>query len=167
MQNAETVLTAIRKRGSEGKPLERVYRQLFNRNLYLLAYAKIYANAGAMTPGPDAETVDGMSIAKIDGLIELLRHERYRWKPVRRVYIEKKNSTKKRPLGIPSWPDKLLQEVIRLILEAYYEPQFSDHSHGFRPDRGVGTALSKVYHTWRGTTWFIEGDIKGCLDHPC
>jgi group II intron reverse transcriptase/maturase len=165
MQKADVVLNAIRKRGTEGKPLQRVYRQLFNRQLYLLAYGRIYRNAGATTPGSDAETVDGMSLERIEKIINLLRHERYDWKPVRRVYIEKKNSTKKRPLGIPGWSDKLVQEVIRLMLEAYYEPQFSIRSHGFRPNRGCGTALQEILHKWDGTKWFIEGDIKGCFDN--
>ena len=120
-----------------------------------------------MTPGPDGETADGMSLGKIGRIIDALRHERYRFKPVRRVYIPKKNG-KKRPLGLPSWSDKLVGEVIRLLLEAYYEPQFSDLSHGFRPGRGCHTALSEVSNRWTGTTWFIEGDISDCfgsLDH--
>src|SRR5947208_10894225 len=109
-----------------------------------------------------------MSIAKIDAIIEALRFERYRWTPTRRVYIEKKHSTKTRPLSMPTWSDKLLQEVIRLILEAYYEPGFSDHSHGFRSERGCHTALREIDHTWTGTAWIIEGDIADCfgsLDH--
>lgn len=164
MQSAITVLNLIRERGRKGLPLERVYRQLFNRELYLLAYGKIYRNAGSMTPGTEAETVDGMSVAKIDAIIEQLRHERYHWTPVRRIYIEKPNSTKKRALGLPTWSDKLVQEVIRLLLEAYYEPQFSKHSHGFRPGRGCHTALREISHTWTGTAWFIEGDISACFD---
>lgn len=164
MQNAEAVLSIIRERGRRGLPLERIYRLLFNRDLYLRAYARLYANDGAMTPGTTAETVDGMSIAKIDHLINALRHERYRWTPVRRTYIAKKQSTKKRPLGIPTWSDKLLQEVIRSILEAYFEPQFSDHSHGFRPERGCHTALQYTQTTWTGTRWFIEGDIASYFD---
>ena len=165
MRNAETVLGIIRERGRQGLPLERVYRLLWNRDLFLMAYGRIAKNDGAMTPGVTAETVDGMSLAKIDAIIADLRREQYRWTPVRRVYIEKKNSTKKRPLGIPTWSDKLLQEVLRLILEAYYEPQFSDHSHGFRPNRGCHTALKTVHQTWNGTKWFIEGDIRGCFDN--
>jgi group II intron reverse transcriptase/maturase len=164
MRNAETVLGIIHERGKRGLPLEDVYRQLFNPDLFLLAYGKIYRNAGAMTPGATDETVDGMSRAKIDKIIHDLRDEKYRWMPVRRVYIEKKNSSKKRPLGIPRWSDKLLQEVIRLILEAYYEPQFSTSSHGFRPQHGCHTALSEIYHKWIGTKWFIEGDIAQCFD---
>ncbi len=117
-----------------------------------------------MTAGTTPETVDGMALPKIDTIIEQLRSERYRWTAVRRVYIEKKNSLKKRPLGIPTWSDKLLQEVIRLILEAYFDPQFSPHSHGFRPHRGCHSALTEIYHTWTGTTWFIEGDISQCFD---
>ena len=116
-----------------------------------------------MTPRATAGTVDGMSLEKIGALIDALRHERYRWTPVRRVYSEKKHSTKKRPPGVPSWSDKLLQEVLRLILEAYYEPQFSRLSHGFRPNRGCHTALAEV-HRWQGTVWFIEGDISQCFD---
>jgi retron-type reverse transcriptase len=103
-------------------------------------------------------------LAKIEGLIDHLRHERYRWTPVRRTYIEKKTSTKKRPLGLPSWSDKLLQEVIRIILEAYYEPQLSDHSHGFRPGRGCHTALRDIQTAWTGVRWFIEGDISQYFD---
>jgi hypothetical protein len=122
MRDAATVLEIIRERGRRGLPLERVYRCLFNRDLYLLAYGKLYRNAGAMTPGATRETVDGMNLGKIEAIITALRQERYRWTPVRRTYIEKKGTTRKRPLGLPTWSDKLLQEVLRLVLEAYYEP---------------------------------------------
>ena len=167
MQSAETVLDVLRDRGRRGLPLNEVYRQLFNPQMYLLAYGRIYANHGAMTPGADGETADGMSPAKIGRIIDALRHERYRFRPVKRAYIPKKNG-KKRPLGLPSWTDKIVGEVTRLLLEAYYEPQFSDHSHGFRPHRGCHTALTKVAKTWTGTAWFIESDISDCfgsLDH--
>src|SRR6201998_1573611 len=163
MQDAETVLDVLRERGRRGLPLERLYRQLFNPQLYLLAYGRLYSNHGAMTPGVDGETVDGMSQTKIVRIIDALRHERYRFMPVKRVYIPKKNG-KMRPLGLPSWSDKLVGEVIRLLLEAYYEPQFSDRSHGFRSGRGCHTALSEVAVNWTGTTWFIEGDIARCFD---
>ena len=164
MRTAETVLNVISDRGKRGLPLEDIYRQLYNRELYLRAYGRLYSNQGAMTRGTTADTVDGMSLAKIDRLIDALRHERFRWTPVRRVNIPKPNG-KTRPLGIPTWTDKLLQEVIRMILEAYYEPQFSEHSHGFRPGRGCHTALSDVVNHWTGTRWFVEGDIKGCFDN--
>jgi retron-type reverse transcriptase len=167
MQNAETVLGVLRDRGRRGLPCDELYRQLFNPGLYLLAYGRIYSNHGAMTSGADGETADGMSPAKIERIIGALRHERYRFQPVKRVYIPKKNG-KKRPLGLPPWADKLVGEVIRLLLEAYYEPSFSDLSHGFRPRRGCHTALSEVADKWKGTTWFIEGDISDCfgsLDH--
>src|SRR6059058_2791074 len=163
MRSAEQVLAIIRDRGKRGLPLEDIYRQLYNPDLYLRAYARLYSNKGAMTKGTTNEIVDGMSLKKIENIIDDLRHERYRWTAVRRIYIPKKNG-KMRPLGMPSWSDKLLQEVIRLILEAYYEPQFSSHSHGFRPKRGCHTALREVYHQWIGTTWFIEGDIWQCFD---
>ena len=166
MRNAETVLNVIRERGIKGLPIEDVYRQLFNPDLYLRAYGRIYRRKGALTEGVTPETADGMTLKKINAIIEAIRCERYRWKPARRVEIPKPNQPgKKRPLGIPTWSDKLLQEVIRSILEAYFEPQFSDHSHGFRPERGCHTALTEVHHNWRGTSWFIEGDIKGCFDN--
>ena len=171
MRSAETVLSIIRERGRRGLPLQQVYRQLYNPQLYLLAYGRLYSNRGALTPGVTEETVDGMSLAKINAIVEQLRYERFRWQPTRRVYIEKKrqqgNTTakrKKRPLGLPTWTDKLVQEAIRLILEAYYEPQFSNHSHGFRPGRGCHTALSEIRTGWSGTIWFIEGDISQCFD---
>src|ERR1035437_10183943 len=168
MQDAATVLDVIGKRGARGLPAERLYRQLFNPQLFLMAYGKLYSNRGAMMPGVTGETVDGMSLAKIGAIIGALRAERYRWQPVKRVYIEKKNSSKKRPLGLPTWSDKLVAEVVRLLLEAYYEPQFSGRSHGFRPGRGCHTASSEVTAKWTGTVWFIEGDISDCfgsLDH--
>jgi retron-type reverse transcriptase len=164
MRTAQTFLELIGKRGEKGLPLERVYKLLFNRNLFLKAYDKLYRNKGAMTHGVTDETPDGMSLEKIGAIIEALRYERYQWLPARRVYISKKNG-KKRPLGMPVWSDKLVQEVIRSLLEVYFEPQFSDQSHGFRPGRGCHTALREIHHEWGGTTWFIEGDISQCFDH--
>ena len=143
-------------------PCDELYRQMFNKSLYLLAYGNIYSNQGAMTPGPGDETADGMSEAKIEQIIALMRAERYRFAPVRRVLIPKKNG-KLRPLGLPSWSDKLTGEVVRLLLEAYYEPQFSGRSHGFRKGRGCHTALREIQQTWTGTVWFIEGDISDCF----
>jgi len=149
MQSAGTVLGVLRERGRRGLPLNELYRQLFNPQLYLLAYGRIYSNKGAMTPGVTGETVDGMSLGKIGRIIDALRHERFRFSPARRVYIPKKNGSK-RPLGLPPWTDKLVGEVVRLLLEAYYEPQFSDRSHGFRPRRGCHTALTEVVNTLDG-----------------
>jgi group II intron reverse transcriptase/maturase len=163
MREARTILELLRERGKKRLPLERVYRLLFNPDLYLMAYGKIYRNQGAMTKGTTEETADGMSRDKIATIIDAVRHERYRWSPARRIYIPKKDG-RKRPLGIQSWSDKLLQEVVRLILDAYFEPQFSPHSHGFRPERGCHTALREIYHNWVGTVWFIEGDISACFD---
>jgi len=164
MRTAATVLNIIQERGKRKLPLEDIYRQLYNPSLYLRAYAKLYPNKGAMTQGSTSETVDAMTMTKINKIIDDLRHERYRWTPVRRIYIPKKQKGKYRPLGLPSWSDKLLQEVIRQLLEAYYDCQFSDHSHGFRPGRGCHTALSTIKQTWNGTRWFLEGDIKACFD---
>ena len=135
MRSAETVLGVLRERGRRGLPLERLYRQLFNPWLYLAAYRKSYSNAGAMTPGVTGETVDGMSLAKIGLVIDTVRRERWRWSPVKRIYIPKRNG-KQRPLGLPTWSDKLVGEVVRMLLNAYYDVQFSGLFHGFRPGRG-------------------------------
>lgn len=117
MREADTILALIRERGKKGLDLERVYKLLYNRNLYLMAYGKIYRNKGAMTHGVTEETPDGMSLEKIDAIIDLIRNEKWQWLPARRTYIPKKNG-KKRPLGMPVWSDKLVQEVLRLVLEA-------------------------------------------------
>jgi group II intron reverse transcriptase/maturase len=164
MRTAETILNIIQDRGKRKLPLDDVYRQLYNPAMYLRSYAKLYNNAGALTPGTTGETVDGMSLDRMDRVIDAIRYERWQWPPARRTYIEKpKGGT--RPLGIPDWSPKVVQDIIRSILEAYYEPQFSDSSHGFRPHRGCQTALTEIHKTWLGTTWFIEGDIKGCYDN--
>jgi group II intron reverse transcriptase/maturase len=167
MQETGVVLGVLRERGRKGLPCTQLYRQMFNRELYLTAYGNIYSNQGAMTPGANEETADGMSEEKIEQIIGLMRNERYRFSPARRIYIPKKNG-RLRPLGLPSWSDKLVGEVVRLLLEAIYEPRFSRWSHGFRRNRGCHTALRDIQNTWTGTTWFIEGDISDCfgsLDH--
>jgi group II intron reverse transcriptase/maturase len=164
MQTAEVVLGVLRERGRKGLPCEQLYRQMFNKDLYMVAYGNIYSNKGAMTPGASRETADGMSEEKIEKIIEAMRREKYRFAPARRVYIPKK-SGKLRPLGMPTWSDKLIGEVVRLLLEAYYEPRFSRSSHGFRRGRGCNTALRDIRETWTGTAWFVEGDITGCFDN--
>lgn len=141
MLDTQKYLELVRERGKTGKDLDRVYRRIQDKNLYLMAYAKLYANQGATTPGTDQnDTVDSMDEERVDRIIRKLEEGTYHWKPVRRTYIEKKNSSKLRPLGIPSWEDKLVQEAVRIILETYDEPQFKDSSHGFRPGRGCHTA---------------------------
>ena len=164
MRKADIVLDIHHERGSARLPLERVYRHLFDPEFFLRAYGKIYRNFGAMTKGSTTETVDGMNLQKIHAIIDLLKQERYRWTPVRRTEIPKANG-KTRPLGIPTWSDKLVQEVLRSLLEPYYEPRFSKHSHGFRPKRSCHSALREIRDKWKGTVWFIEGDIKGCFDN--
>jgi group II intron reverse transcriptase/maturase len=166
MLDTQKYLELVRNRGKGGKELSRVYRGIKRKGLFLRAYANLYANDGALTPGIDPhDTVDGMSVRRIDNIIRKLEEGAIKWKPVRRTYIEKKKSSKKRPLGIPGWKDKLLQEAIRIVLETYYEPQFRDSSHGFRPNRGCHTALTAIQYQWHGMKWFIEGDIKGCFDN--
>jgi group II intron reverse transcriptase/maturase len=137
---------------------------MFNSSFFMEAYRKMYAKPGNMTEGVDGKTIDGFKKSKIDELVEKLRKEQYYPTPVRRVYIPKKNG-KQRPLGIPSFEDKLVQEVIRKMLDAIYEPLFLDTSHGFRSNRSCQTALFQIKSTCRGTKWIIEGDITGCFDN--
>jgi group II intron reverse transcriptase/maturase len=163
MQRAEHILQAMRKMGEKGIPLTRVYRCLYNEDLFLAAYNKVGRNRGALTPGTEDDTADGMALKRIRRIIEDLRYERFHFRPSRRVQIPKKGG-KARPLGIPNFSEKLVQEVLRLLLEAYYEPRFRDSSHGFRPERGCHTALAAVKQKFRGSAWFIEGDLRGCFD---
>lgn len=143
---------------------KRLYRNLYNPEFYFLAYKNISQSQGSMTSGVDGKSLDGMSEKRISALIESIRSFSYQPNPARRVYIEKKNSTKKRPLGIPSTEDKLVQEVVKMILESIYEPNFSDCSHGFRPKRSCHSALQQIQNQFTGITWFVEGDIHACFD---
>lgn len=164
MQSAEQLLTAIRKLGEKRLPLTRVYRCLCNEELFLAAYGKLARNQGALTPGTTNDTVDGMSRARIRAIIDQLRFERFHPRPARRIHIAKKDGGQ-RPLGLPNFSEKLVQEVLRMILEAYYEPRFRNSSHGFRPTRGCHTALQAIKQRFDGTIWFIEGDIRGAFDN--
>ena len=166
MRNPTDVLNSLSDKSKNPKyKFERLYRNLYNPEFYLLAYKNIYANDGSMTPGVDGVTTDGMSLERIDKVIASLKDHSYRPKPARRTYIAKKNNpAKKRPLGIPSGDDKLVQEVVRMILESIYEPTFSDVSHGFRPGKSCHTALVKIQSTFTGAKWFVEGDIQACFD---
>ena len=164
-RNPEKILNSLTQHSSDlDYKFERLYRILFNDEMYYIAYQRIYAKQGNMTKGVDGKTVDGFSISHIERLIDTLKDETYQPNPSQRVYIPKKNG-RMRPLGIPSFIDKLLQEAIRMILEAIYEGSFENSSHGFRPQRSPQTALWNVQKRFNNTKWFIEGDIKGFFDN--
>ena len=166
MKPTSEILERIEKCSSEHKDgvFTRLYRYLLREDIYYAAYQKLYANKGATTQGIDDDTADGFSDFYVKELIQSLRDGTYKANPVRREYIPKKNG-KLRPLGIPSFRDKLLQEVVRMILEAIYEPVFDSHSHGFRPGKSCHTALRQISREFTGVVWFIEGDIQGCFDN--
>ena len=165
LRNPEKVLSGLSNHSKDQSyHFERLYRILFNQEMYAAAYQNIYANEGNMTKGSDGQTIDGMSLQRIDALITALKDESYHPVPSRRVYIPKKNG-KKRPLGIPSFDDKLVQEVLRMVLEAIYESSFENTSHGFRPGKSCHTALLHVQTRFTGVKWFVEGDIKGFFDN--
>lgn len=165
MQNSEIVLYNLPKHASkEHYRYDRLYRNLFNKDSYYKAYTKIYKNKGSATKGIDAETADGFGEEKICSLIEQMKDETYQPKPVRRTYIPKSNG-KTRPLVIPSFTDKLVQEICRMLFEVIYEQKFPEYSHGFREAHSCHTALINIKNTFRGINWFIEGDIKGYFDN--
>lgn len=160
----EVLKSLTEKSKNETYKFRRLYRNLYNPEFYWLAYKNIYANTGSMTAGADGTTIDGMSNERIEKIIKSLRNRSYQPKPARREYIAKKNSNKKRPLGIQSGDDKLVQEVVKMILESIYEPVFSSKSHGFRPNKSCQTALKQIQNTFTATNWFVEGDIHACFD---
>ena len=165
MRNPENVLNSLQEHSAQsGYTYDRLYRNLFNREIFLQGYQNIYANQGNMTAGVDGKTIDAMSLERIDRLIETLKDESYQPKPSRRTYIPKKNG-KMRPLGIPTIDDKLVQEVVRMLLEAIYENSFENNSHGFRPAKSCHTALRQVQNRFVRCKWFVEGDIKGFFDN--
>jgi group II intron reverse transcriptase/maturase len=165
MRNPKVVLANLAGKSSEETyKYTRLYRNLYNPEFFYLAYQNIYAKPGNMTEGINHDTVDGMSLEKINNLIERLKDQTYQPNPVRRVYIPKRNG-KKRPLGIPSFEDKLVQEVLRMVLESIYEGKFEDTSHGFRPERSCHTAIMQIQKRFSGVRWFVEGDIEGFFDN--
>ena len=165
MRSPERVLNSLNEHSKDSSyKFERLYRILFNEELFYVAYQKIASNGGSTTKGSDGRSIDEMSLARIETLIASLKDESYQPHPSRRVHIPKKNG-KTRPLGIPAFEDKLVQEVVRMILEAIYEGHFETTSHGFRPKRSCHTALLHIQKTFNGAKWFIEGDIKGFFDN--
>ena len=165
MRSPERVLNSLNEHCKDSSyKFERLYRILFNEELFYVAYQKIASNGGSTTKGSDGRSIDEMSLARIETLIASLKDESYQPHPSRRVHIPKKNG-KTRPLGIPAFEDKLVQEVVRMILEAIYEGHFETTSHGFRPKRSCHTALLHIQKTFSGAKWFIEGDIKGFFDN--
>ena len=165
MRSPERVLNSLNEHSKDSSyKFERLYRLLFNEELFYVAYQKIASNGGSTTKGSDGRSIDEMSLARIETLIASLKDESYQPHPSRRVHIPKKNG-KMRPLGIPAFEDKLVQEVVRMLLEAIYEGHFETTSHGFRPKRSCHTALLHIQKTFNGAKWFIEGDIKGFFDN--
>ncbi|MDC2906484.1 reverse transcriptase domain-containing protein [Clostridioides difficile] len=166
MKPTMEILTKLQENSKKNhdEVFTRLYRYLLRPDIYYVAYQHLYSNKGAGTKGVTEDTADGFSEIYIENIIEALKNEMYQPKPVRRTYIKKSNG-KMRPLGLPVFTDKLIQEAIRMILEAIYEPIFSDYSHGFRPARSCHTALAQIKKEFTGARWFIEGDIKGCFDN--
>ena len=166
MRNPIQVLKSLEEHAKDlDYKYKRLYRNLYNPEFYLHAYQNIATSQGSMTAGVDGMTLDAMSMIRINKIIASLKDHSYQPNPARRTYIEKKNNpNKKRPLGIPSTNDKLVQDIVRMILEAIYEPTHSHNSHGFRPHRSCHTALQQVEVCFTGVKWIVEGDIQACFD---
>jgi group II intron reverse transcriptase/maturase len=163
MLSPQEILISLKKRNKSDNKYRKLYKNLYNLDFYKLAYSNIYTKPSQMTKASDDSTIDGMSIDRINKLIEKLRNRSYRPTDLRRIYIQKKND-KTRPISISSFEDKLIQEIIKLILEAIYDDNFSEYSHGFRPNKSCHSALEQIRQKFKGTSWFIEGDIKSCFD---
>lgn len=166
-KNVLNSLDSLRARSKEN-PNSIIDRQLYktfilNKDLLRTAYEKLKSKPGMMTPGINPTTLDGMSEERLDKIIMKLKDNSFQFSPGKRITIPKDNG-KLRPLTLGSPEDKLVQEVIRMVLEAIYEPLFLDVSHGFRPNRSCHSALRKIFTTFKGCTWWIEGDIKACFD---
>lgn len=165
MRNPENVLNSLQEHSAQSNYVyKRLYRNLYSQEFFLQAYQNIYAKQGNMTAGVDGKTIDAMSIKRINRLIEELKTEQYHPQPSKRIYIPKKSGGK-RPLGIPTIDDKLVQETVRMILESIYERSFESSSHGFRPDKSCHTALISVQKRFVRCKWFVEGDIKSFFDN--
>jgi len=165
VQDPNTLLAILRTMAQKPEvTFDKLFQKLYNVDLWLLAYQGIAPKPGNMTAGVDGKTIDGAGLKLITELIADLKASRYTPHPVRRTYVPKANG-KLRPLGIPTFQEKLLQKVVKLILEAIYEPLFSDASHGFRPQRSCHTALEQIKNEMYGVRWWVEGDIKGFFDH--
>ncbi len=165
MRNPENVLENLKSHATTSNyQYKRLYRNLYNPSLYLLAYQQTYSKPGNMSKGIDGQTFDGMSLKRIQNIIRCLKDHSYQPKPARRTYIPKKNG-KLRPLGVPSSDDKLIQQATKMLLESIYEDTFAETSHGFRPDRSCHTALSQIKINFTGVKWFVEGDIFGFFDN--
>jgi RNA-directed DNA polymerase len=158
-------LEGISDASMKGYPIRNLYRQMYMPEIWQEAYARIYSNKGAVTKGVNQNTLDGFSSERVEKIIQALKEEKYRFSPARRTYIPKRSNSKLRPLGIPTGDDKLVQEVVRILLERIYEPIFSKDSHGFRPNKSCHTALEQIQREWAGIKWFIEFDIKGFYDN--
>ena len=168
MKPTTEILERISKNSLQNKDevFTKLYRYLLRPDIYFIAYQHLYTNSGAATKGANDDTADGFSENKIAKIIKSLADETYTPTPVRRTYIAKRTDPKKkRPLGIPTFTDKLVQEALRMVLEAVYEPIFLNVSHGFRPKRSCHTALTMLKKEFNGARWFVEGDIKGCFDN--
>src|SRR5258708_10538501 len=156
-------MEALATISKQGKPINGLFRLMETPLLWYEAYANIYANKGAITPGVDATTLDGFSEKRVTAIIVRLKAGTYRFRPTRRMYVPKANG-KKRPLGMSSGDDKLVQEVVRSILEKIYEPIFEESSHGFRPDRSPHTALETIKQEWTAVKWLIDMDLRSYFD---
>lgn len=148
----------------EGVVKDKIYQFLLDARMYGIAYTKLRSNFGNTTHGLNSTILDGVGSDLINRIIQKLKDESYQFSPVRRVTISK-ISGGKRGLDLSNLRDKLVMEVMRVVLEAIYEPRFSDDSFGFRGGRGTHDALRAIRGRFGVARWYIEGDIKGCFDN--
>lgn len=161
----EKRLDSIIDLSRQGKRINGLFRLLGCSSLWERAYEQVAPNKGALAPGIDPDnTLDGFSLERMERIMAAVLDGSYRFSPARRQYIPKPNG-KKRPLGIPTADDKLVQAAVKILLEHVYEPVFAEQSHGFRRGRSCHSALTEIRRTWHGVKWLIEVDIVGYYDN--
>lgn len=142
-----------------------LYRLLYRKGLYALAYQQVMAKQGMMRTGRAFSP--GTRFEEIEGLINQLRDESYQPVPLQQIVVAGSHG-KPGKLGIPSIRDMVLQEVVRLLIEAIYDspdgPLFEHTSHGFRRGRSPHTALKEVQRTWSGVNWLFSADMRSCFN---
>ncbi|MEI5905672.1 reverse transcriptase domain-containing protein [Bacillus spongiae] len=154
-------LAVIRKASQKGYTITDCYRLMYKKELWMKAYAKLSPNAEKLSKGEPEERIDSSGMQDINEIINHLKTERFRFVTGERV----RTNVRKKDVFFSEQKNRLVQEVMRMILESVFEPTFSNNSHGFREGRDNHTALSQIQKTWTMVTWCIEGKIKGLFDH--
>lgn len=161
----DRMLTALENGVGGGRWFSLIDKVASLENLFA-AYVRVAERDGAA--GVDHQTVEAFGERlpeRLDHLVQALRGGRYRPQEVRRVWIPKPGSREKRPLGIPTVRDRVVQRAVLHVLEPIFEREFAEHSYGFRPNRGCKDALRRVDGLLkRGYRYVVDADLRSYFD---